>query len=258
MAKPSTPANPANPLKPAKSGKLLKQNQQAELIQASAKSSPHQDKQLLQALRDDVSPEASPALQFLLDNAKAISTVVVLGIIIAVAVIIYHWNYKKNIEQAKSDIAAVLVSQQGNKRIEALENLLPEVPDQLLDGLYLEMVYTAEEIKEPAKATELWDKIYNHTQDSALKIVAGIGKAKGLAAQDKNAEALALLETLSQTENSALLPQVRMQLAMLAEKTGDLQKSRDTYQLLLINSGEFDKAFLTNQIELLNQKINQE
>ena len=243
MAKPSSRNTPA---------KSQNQNQPDSPAQA-----PASEKQLLQALRDDVSPEASPALQFVLDNAKTIATVVVVGIIIAVAIIIYKWNYKKEIEKARADIAAVIVNQEGEKRIEALEKLLSEVPGELLDGLYLEMVSVAEEIQNHAKAAEFWDKIYNHTSDSALKAVAGIGKAKELAAQNQTTEAVQLLETLSQTADALLVPQIQMQLALLAESSGDLEKSRAAYEALLINSGEFDKVFIASQIEVLNQKINQ-
>ena len=243
MAKPSSRVDPA---------KSQKQSQPIDPAQSSAS-----EKQLLQALRDDVSPEASPALQFVLDNAKAIATVVVVGIVIAVAIIVYKWNYKKEVEKYKADVAAVMISQEGNNRIEALEKLLPEVPDELLDGVYLEIVSVAEEIKAHAKAAEFWGKIYNHTKDSSLKAVAGIGEAKELAAENKTAEAVQLLENLTQSADALLVPQVQMELALLAESAGDLQKSRAAYEALLLNSGEFDKTFIASQIEILNQKINQ-
>lgn len=57
------------------------------------------DKRLLQALRDDVAPEATPAVQFLLDHAKAIASFVVAIVLVAVVLIGYHWNHKKNIER---------------------------------------------------------------------------------------------------------------------------------------------------------------
>ena len=243
MAKPSSRIDPA---------KSQKQSQPIDPAQSSAS-----EKQLLQALREDVSPEASPAVQFVLDNAKAIATVVVVGIIIAVAIIVYKWNYKKEIEKARTDIAAVMISQEGSKRIEALQKLLPEVPDELLDGVYLEIASGAEEIQDHKIAAEFWDKIYNHTKDSALKAVAGIGSAKELAAQNKTAEAIKLLENLTQTADALLVPQIQMQLAVLAQSAGDLQKSKTAYEALMLNSGEFDKTFIASQIEILNQKINQ-
>lgn len=214
------------------------------------------DKRLLQALKEDISPEATPALQFLMDHAKTISSIVIAGVLIAVAIIVYQWNHKNNIAKAKSDVAAILVSKTGADKINALEALLPDVPSEIVAGVYLDMAYTAVGINDPVKAADAWDKVYNSANDPALKAVAGLGKAKALADQGKDAEALVILDTVSSTTDAAMLPQLQMEIAVLAEKSGDLQKSKAAYEALLGTVNSFDKAFIVSQIESLDQRIN--
>ena len=213
------------------------------------------DKRLLQALRDDVAPEATPAVQFLLDHAKAIASLVVATVLVAVVLIGYHWNHKKNIEEGQIAVADALAKKNGAETISALEALVPGLPSELLVGVYIEIVSRAEAGGNFATAAEYWEKIYNATPDASFKTVAGLGWAKNLVALSRLEDARGLLEKLTKESGGALLYQVEMEQALLAEKMGDLKKSLAIYQDLLSKNTQFSEAFLSAQAEELGRKL---
>lgn len=214
------------------------------------------DKRLLQALKEDVAPEATPALQFMMDHAKIISTIVIGIVLIAIIGIGYQWNSKRNLEKAQADIAAVLVSNQSEKDIISnLEALIPETPSDLQIAVYNEIVLRLELLEDYPKAAEYWEKIYNQTSDSGFKIVAGFGWAKNLIAQDKLEDARSVLDKLSQQADATILPLVEMEQAILAEKMGDLQRSLEIYQGVLSRNSQFNNPFIAAQIEQISNKL---
>lgn len=213
------------------------------------------DKRLLQALKDDVAPEATPAMQFLLDHAKAITYFVIAAVLVAAVLIGYRWNHKKNIEEGQGAIAEALAKKDRAGAISALEALAPDLPSELLVGVYNEIVFRAEAGGDFAKAAAYWEKIYNETPDTSFKTVAGLGWAKSLVALSKFEEARVLLEKLSKESGGAMLYQVEMEQALLAEKMGDLEKSLEIYQNLLSKNTQFSKAFLATQAEELGRKL---
>jgi len=215
------------------------------------------DKRLLQALKEDVAPEATPALQFVMDHAKTITTLVVAVVFIAIAAIAYQWNHKKNIEQAQADISAVLTGAEGAEAVAGLEALIPALPSDLMVGVYNEIVLRAEVLDDLPKAAEYWEKIYNETSDPGFKTVAGLGWAKNLIAQEKLEDADSLLGKLAEEADGSMLSQVEMEQAFLAEKMGNLEKSIEIYQVLLNKKTQFSNSFLITQIEQLRQQLDE-
>lgn len=214
------------------------------------------DKRLLQALKEDVAPEATPALQFLMDHAKIISSIVVGLVLIAIIVIGYQWNVKRNLEKAQIDISTALVSGQNEADIISnLEALIPELPDELQIAAYNEIVFRCELLKDYPKASEYWEKIYDQSSDSGFKVVAGLGWAKNLIVQNKLEDARSVLDNVAKQADVALLPQVEMEQAILAEKMGEPEKSLELYQSLLSRNSRFNKAFIATQIEQINKKL---
>lgn len=220
------------------------------------------DNRLLQNMRSEVSPEATPLLQFLTDNVKTIASVIVGLVLIVAAVVLYQWKEAENKAEAQSKIAAVILSTEGAGRIKALEALVPEVPAELVPSIYLEIAYTAEQAQDDAKAAETWAKLYASTSDQPLKIAAAVGRANALLAMNKNPEAIVVLEEVlalpeyaDHKAASGMVAQAQMSLAIAAARVGDLQKSKAAYEALLPEATGLEKDFLSRQINMLDKKL---
>ncbi|MBQ4132708.1 MAG: hypothetical protein IJD04_03110 [Desulfovibrionaceae bacterium] len=216
------------------------------------------DKRLLQALKDDIAPEATPALQFVTEHARVISAIVVGIVLIAVIGIGYKWYHKSTLEDGRMEIAAALQAGDADKVIAALEKAAPALPEELQLSAYSEIVMLAEELKNHDKAAEYWRKIYEGSAESGYKTVAGLGLAKNLVALQKQEEAEKLLDALAASAGESLLPQVQMERAVLAEQMGNYQKSLEIYQVLQSGENIFSKTFLAAQVEALGKKLKPE
>lgn len=220
------------------------------------------DNRLLQNMRNEVSPEATPFLQFLTDNVKTIASVIVGLVLIVAAVVFYQWKEAENKAEAQAKISAVIVSTEGAGRIKALEALIPEMPADLVASIYLEIAYTAEQAQDNAKAAETWAKLYALTSDHPLKIAAAVGRANALLAMNKNSEALLVLEAVlalpeyaGNKTASGMVAQAQTSLAIAAARVGDLQKSKAAYEALLPEATGLEKDFLSRQINALDKKL---
>ena len=216
------------------------------------------DKRLLQALKEDIAPEATPALQFVTEHARTISGIVVGIVLIAVICIGYKWHHKSTLEAGQAEIATALQAGEAGQVIAALEAIIPNLPEELQLSAFSEIVMRAEGLTEHEKAAEYWQKIYTQASDPGYRTVAGLGLAKNWQALGKQDEAAGLLDTLSATAGESLLPQVQIERAMLAERMGDYQKSLEIYQGLQNSENLYNNAFLGTQIEKLNEKLAQE
>lgn len=216
------------------------------------------DKRLLQALKDDIAPEATPALQFVTEHARVISAIVVGIVLIAVIGIGYRWHHENTLAAGRAEIAVALQAGNAVDVVAALEKIIPDLPAELQVGAYSEVVIRAEELGNHAQAAEYWQKIYEQTGDSGYKTIAGLGWAKNLLKLEKQEQAEDLLDKLAASAGEALLPQVQMERAILAERLGNYQKSLEIYQTLQKSENFYSDTFLAAQVEQLSEKLTQQ
>lgn len=149
------------------------------------------DNRLLQNMRSEVLPEATPLLQFLTDVVKTIASVIVGLVLIVAAVVLYQWKEaeKQGRSAAKSQRLFCLPYSGTDQPL----NLHPEVPAELVPSIYLNLPSTVNKRKMMPKPLKPGPS-YASTSDQPLKIAAAVGRANALLAMNKNPEAIVVLE----------------------------------------------------------------
>lgn len=183
-----------------------------------------QQKTLIGEITSEVTPAASPLLEFLLASSRKIAVIAVICVLIGVGYGIFNWHSKKQAAAAQANLGHILVTQKPADRLAKLQALLPEAPEAVKGAVRLAIAKAAAEAHEYAVMYAAWDALGGNA-DGTLKTAAMIGKASALDLQGKTKEALALAESISLPADSAFLPLVHGMVVDLAEKSGDFPKA---------------------------------
>lgn len=185
----------------------------------------------LETLQADVGAEAAPAFQWLLDHARLIATAVVAVVAVAIIVGGWRWHAERKIARAHLDMGLALVNQKGAARLQALEQLKKEAPARLSGVFSIEGALGAAEIQDEETAALLWQEA---AQDISgpFSTLSSLAAANAMSEAGRNQEALALLEKLATTADSALVPLVRAHFAHAAERCGEHERAAAAYAQL--------------------------
>ncbi len=182
------------------------------------------DPTLLQKMSSEVAPEVSPLLRGLLNNARLIGIVLALCVLGAAAYGGWRWHSSKSIADAQTELGRILVMSVPADRAEALKAFRGKAPEGLQTAVNLALAQVSIENKDYATAISAWDVVAKDPQ-SSFHATALIGKAEALALQGKDADALAVLDTLKNSADKNIKTLVDSQIVDLAEKTGDYTKA---------------------------------
>ena len=183
-----------------------------------------QDKSLLDKMSAEVTPETSPLLQVLTNNAKLIAVVMALCFLAAVGYSVYSWLDGKKVAKAQENLAQILVVKDNADRLAKLKTFAASAPEAVKKNVALAIAKTAMQIQNYAEAFSVWDSLAKDPKDPIYP-VALVGKAETLSRQDKVAEALALLEGAALPADSEVITLVNSLIADLAERSGDTDKA---------------------------------
>ncbi len=179
---------------------------------------------LLQKMSSEVAPEVSPLLQALLNNSKLIGIVLAVCVLGAAAYGGWRWHEAKSISEAQAELGRILILPAPADREAKLKTFLASAPEGMKAAGNLALAQAALEAKNYAAAVGAWDAVARDSQ-SPLYATAMIGKAEALALQGKDAEAVAILETVKASAEKNAKSLVESMIVDLAEKAGDYTKA---------------------------------
>lgn len=182
------------------------------------------DPSLLQKVSSEVSPEVSPLMLLLLNNAKRIAIVFAIGVIGAAGYGIYNWRGNKQITQAQNDLGQILVIEDSDARLKKLKAFQASAPARVKPAVALAIAKSAMIAGNFGEAEKAWGELARDAKDP-LYATAVIGKAESLSNQGKAAEALAALETMSLSPDNTAVMLVDSMIVDFAEKSGNLEKA---------------------------------
>ena len=186
---------------------------------------------LIDSIQSEVAGEASPLLELLLNNARLIIACVILCIIAIVGVGAYKHFSGKSDREAREEFGKLSLIQDHKKRLAALEAYLPKAPEQTRANALFSLAQTAFAAEEFQKSHDAWAEVAKLNPD--LRVPAGYGMARALAAQNKPKEALDVYEKLiGGIAKPDILP-VNTEIAWLAESMGDYKRAELAGQAVL-------------------------
>lgn len=182
------------------------------------------DPSLLQKMSSEVAPEISPLMRLLLDNARRIIVILAVCVLGAAGYGIYTWHAAKQVAEAQNELGKILVIEDTTARMAKLKTFLTSAPAGIKPAVTLAIARTAMLGNDYAEAEKAWSELAGDTKDP-LYVTAVIGKAESMAAQNKDSEALAVLETMALPADSAASLLVSSLIVNFAEKSGNLEKA---------------------------------
>ncbi len=208
----------------------------------------------MDSLQSEVSTEASPLLQFLINNAKAIAFGIGLFILAIIGFWVYEWRQGKQTMAEQREFGAIVVTADPAARLKALDAYVAKAPASMHNAAWFAIAEAAQQTGDQQKAYAAWEQIAKI--DARLKTPATMGMARALMAQDKNKEALALLEGISGATDPYDKEQINRQITFLAESQGDYARAVAACDTVLNNPGaNVDTNYWAQKKAALEQKI---
>lgn len=203
-------------------------------------------------------PPAAGWVKVVTDNVRIIG--LVLAAIIIIAALYSGYSYYKNrtLRNAQQTVDQIMSNQQGQARISALEDFLPQAPDEMQTALYLQLARLCLQEEDFDRADVHWEHIQENTQDRDMQVVAAMGRATALSGLDKPSEALALLHKTADQAPKRYQRTLNLKIAATAEQAGDWEQALQAYQDVadMAALGAQRDEFIEHKIRLLKKKMN--
>jgi predicted negative regulator of RcsB-dependent stress response len=185
-----------------------------------------------QRLQDEISSEVAPVVRAVTENIKLIG--LGLGIIVLIAASISGYRYYRqySLETGQERIESILSLESEQKRMQALEDYLPQAPQRFRQGLRLELADLALKLENYGKAAEVWEKAAQNSRKEEIKTIARLGRAKALLRAGEGEKALALLQDLANAAPKPFQKTVQLELATAAESQEAWDQALAAYKQL--------------------------
>lgn len=179
---------------------------------------------LLDSIQSEVSQEASPMLEFLVNHASKIFAALIAFIILLL--VFGGWNYfsgskKRDNEEA---LGKILVMPENAAKITALEEFIAGNSGQIKTAATLALAQSSGSQQLPEKSATSWAELAKEV-DAPTRLIAIIAQANSLSSQGKHPEALAALEAALSSAPLEAKPTINSLIAGEAESLGEWDKA---------------------------------
>ncbi len=193
--------------------------------------------QLLNELQSEISTEAAPLLQFILKHAVLIMACLGLFVIILAGVGGYNWYSEKTLLEGQAKLSSIVLSNQGEERMAALEKFLATATNELKGGTLLALAETSMELKAYDKAAEHFGALAAQDTEGAVGLLAALNQGQALFLAGKAKEAVPVLEAIVNKAPATQKIVIQQALAEAALQAGDVEKARQTFEAMA-NAGQ--------------------
>lgn len=209
---------------------------------------------LVDSLQQSVSKEAAPLLNFVLKHIKAIA----LGLFLLIGAIagagIYNYMHEQSILEAQETLMTLSAGASTEAQLNNLKAFVGTAPEQVRPAALLALAKASLRVKDYAAAAEAWGTLQGLGVDS-MRDLAGLGRADAYARMGEYKKAQEVLTQMLPTASEAYKLPAKHQLAIMAEKSGDVKTSVTLYKELEEDVPEANKAFYAHKIAALTLKL---
>lgn len=191
---------------------------------------------LLDSIQSEVSKEASPMLEFLVNHARKIFIFLAALIVLIIVVGVFNYSAGNKQREAEEALGKILVMPESSSKLAALEEFSLGAPKDMQTAVFMAIAHSAVLQNNMEKAVEAWGKVAA-SADAPTRFAAGIAQATALAAQDKVEEAIIQLETLLVSAPAEAKSMINAQIVDLAERSGNWDKAIAASDAILTQMG---------------------
>ncbi|MBQ9536383.1 MAG: tetratricopeptide repeat protein [Desulfovibrionaceae bacterium] len=209
---------------------------------------------LLNEIGSEVSQESAPLLQFITEHGLKIAALVGLLLIITSASFVWKWYQNKTAQEILDEKVKIELTLKGPAQLEALQQLLERAPSKLQTLLALTLASHASKQQDYAKAAQAYAKAAQLDADGAMSSIATLAQASALLRENKNQEAVALLQANEARLGTPLPLYVKQMLADAAIRAGQEELASSTYKSMLNDLTGEDQAYVERLLDTLKSK----
>lgn len=224
---------------------------------SNGSESDQQKKDTKQRIQEEMSSEVAPLVKAVTENIKLIGLVLGGIVLIAAGISGYKYYQQYRIGTAKERIEAVLSLKSPQKKIQSIQDYLPQAPQRFRQGLRLELAELCMEQERFDQAAEVWAEAAQNGRTKEIRTISRLGRAKALLRNGQSEKALALLQDLAKNAPDAFSRSVYFELAAAAESEGQWEQALRAYKQLKSKTqlGERRGGFFQYKIARIRDKM---
>ncbi len=185
---------------------------------------------LLSEIQTETSSEAAPLLNFLTTHALKIIGFLALFVLAVGGFGAYKWYDGNKLEQAQATLASITMDKKGEDRLNALEDFLKVAPKELQVTILLNMAVSAMQDQSYTKAADFYGRIVKIENKTAVGFLCTLNQAQALMFDNKNKEALPILQTLLAQMSDGQKLLIQQSIVEAALQSGDITVAKATLE----------------------------
>jgi|GEM_PF-1956934 len=199
---------------------------------SNGSGSEEQEKDTKQRIQEEMSSEVAPLVKAVTENIKLIGLVLGGIVLIAAGISGYKYYQQYRVDTAMDRIEAVLSLKSPQKRLQAIQDYLPQAPQRFRQGLRLDLAELCMEQERFDQAAQVWAEAAQNSRTEKIRAISGLGRAKALLRAGQSEKALALLQDLAKNAPDAFSRSLYFELAAAAESEGQWDQALKAYKQL--------------------------
>ncbi len=207
--------------------------------------------QLLNELQSEISSEAAPLLDFMVKHAVLIMACLGLFVVILAGVGGYNWYSERNLLEAQAKLSNIVLSNEGEQRVAALENFLDTASSSLKGSTHLALAETLMELKSYDKAAENYGALAI-IDDGSVGLLAALNQGQALLLAGKAQDAVPVLEPLVNRAPAVQKVAVQQALAEAYLQAGDVEKAKQTFAAMAASTQGPESKFFSYRARTAN------
>ncbi len=216
---------------------------------------PEKRKGFLDRLMSEADETAHPILRTIQEYQNIIISVVAVVLIVSIGYSGYTFYQERQQEQASERLNEILAIQDQEDRIQALEDFLETAPSAIHDGILLELAHLYMQTERYQEAAQSFQRLEKEQEN--IQPIAVLGRAKALELQGEYQHSLQILEDAREDIPEEFRNQHRVQVAFVAEQTGNYRQALEAYKELRDHAQGMDVGFFDYKIQTLQNKLEQ-
>lgn len=207
-------------------------------------------------MQAEVSPEAAPLWNFVLNHARKIAAGVVLVVLVILAVAGWQWYREEQVADARHALGRIISIQDPARRVSALEGFLKDAPAAVNTAACLELAAAAVQTGDWDKAASAYSRVAEKEGDTPLSFAARLNRAQVLMHKGDFAAARDEFGKLAASAPADVMPVIRQQQAEAAVAAGDKSGAVAAYEAAVTALPPTDKesaAFFRSRIASLKK-----
>lgn len=211
-------------------------------------SAKQQEKKAAETPKPEVgTEELHPFIQFVVEKRYLLITIGVVVLVAFAGVFGYSAWQKSAMRKAAAELGQLAVKEADQAKLTALMDFYESAPEVLKTQTLLEAASVCQELKDYAKAAELWEKLEG-AEDADLAVIASLGRAKALGLDGKHDQALAVLNGIKDKAPESYTMSVYRALAQEAEEAKEWDIALAAYEQLMLLESDSEKQYIENKI----------